>query len=84
MLTTKSAGGLVGPPVSQNEVNTVRVKITSGTVADGKRYKAGEIVEVQEHTGRQLLSFRKAVPCEDEPKKPTARKPKTTTRKKAK
>lgn len=83
MLSTKNAGGLVGPPAT-NDGETVKVKIISGTIVNGDRVEKGMVVEVTETVGRQLLAFKKAVPSEDKPQKPTTRKPRTTTRKKGK
>jgi len=58
----------------------MKIKITSGTIVDGKHAGVGEVHEVSIMDAKTLFHLGRAVPYKDEPKKPTTRKKPLTTR----
>ena len=84
MLTTKNAGSLKGGPAPLG--GRMKLKIIRDTVANCKRVKVGDIVEVDAKAASQLKLNGKAIDFVEEVKEfvPPAEKyaPKTSTRKK--
>ncbi len=61
-----------------------KVRIIENTLVKGVHADAGEVLEVDSRTGTALMVAGKAVPCADEPEKPTVREPLTREKTKKK
>ena len=72
MLTTKTAGGLVGASSEQGE--KVKIKMTANVMLDGDMVLKGQIVETSERNARSMIGMNRAVEFKDAPKPKTKKK----------
>ena len=87
MLTTNNGGALVGAPVTLEEVDMVKVKITCGTVVAGVKCRPGQVVETNETEARLIINMGKGVPADMQTRETQAADtldPATTSKAKAK
>ena len=71
MLTTKTAGGLLGGSSEQGE--KVKIKMIRNVMLDGDMVLKGQIVETSEKNARSMIGMNRAIIATEEPK-PKAKK----------
>ena len=71
MLTVDNAGALVAPLSPKGK--TMKVKVLRGTMADGQRAKAGDVVDVPADVAHTLIASQKAETYVEPPPKPKAK-----------
>ena len=59
VVTTEKAGGLISPALSKKRIN-MKYIILVDTVANGKKVKAGDVVELPNDVGSSLIGYKKA------------------------
>ena len=59
VVTTEKAGGLISPALSKKRIK-MKYIILVDTVANGKKVKAGDIVELPSDVGSSLIGYKKA------------------------
>jgi hypothetical protein len=62
VLTTEKAGGIISPASSKEVKVMSKFLILSDTIADGKKVKAGDVVELSSAVGDALIGYKKAEP----------------------
>ena len=72
MLTTKTAGGLVG--ASGEQGGKVKIKMIANVMLDGDMVLKGQVVETSEKSARSMIGMDRAVEFKDEPKPKTKKK----------
>ena len=72
-LTTKSLSVSGGEALNKGDV--MLIKITSGTVCDKKRVRAGTLINASARDARYLIASGKAMPVEESPPEPETREP---------
>jgi len=60
VLTTEKAVGGFSTALSKNKESKMKVLILRDTVADGKKVSAGDVVELDNDTANNLISYGKA------------------------
>lgn len=60
VLTTEKAVGVFSTALSKNKESKMKVLILRDTVADGKKVSAGDVVELDNDTANNLISYGKA------------------------
>ena len=60
VLTTEKAVGIFSTALSKNKESKMKVLILRDTVADGKKVSAGDVVELDNDTANNLISYGKA------------------------
>ena len=72
-ITTDNSGAILIGRRRKEGDPMVRVRLTSGTIIDGRHADAGDVVEVGTTFGKQLIHAGKAMPAGDEPEPPATR-----------
>ena len=72
MLTTKTAGGLLGS-ASSEQGEKVKIKMTANVMLDGDMVLKGQIVETSDKSARSMIGMNRAVEFKDA-LKPKAKK----------
>jgi len=72
MLTTKTAGGLLGS-ASIEQGEKVKIKMMANVMLDGEMVLKGQIVETSEKSARSMIGMNRAIIATEEPK-PKAKK----------
>ena len=60
MLTTKTGAALIAGAASISEEKSMKIELTRAVAIAGEHHDVGEIVEIDDATGRQMIAMGKA------------------------